>query len=31
MNLNRLTNARNWKHLWQNLSGAFKIYVNRKR
>lgn len=31
MNINRLTNARNWRHLWHNLSGAFKIYVNRRR
>lgn len=29
MNINRLTNARNWRHLWHNLTGAIKILFGR--
>jgi len=29
MNINRLTNARNWRHLWHNLTGAVKIMFDR--
>jgi radical SAM superfamily enzyme YgiQ (UPF0313 family) len=29
MNINRLTNARNRRHLWQNLTGAVKIMTGR--
>jgi radical SAM superfamily enzyme YgiQ (UPF0313 family) len=29
MNLNRLTNARNMRHLWHNLTGAVKIILDR--
>jgi radical SAM superfamily enzyme YgiQ (UPF0313 family) len=30
MNINRLTNARNWQHLWHNLSGAVRILLDRE-
>jgi radical SAM superfamily enzyme YgiQ (UPF0313 family) len=30
MNLNRLTNARNWRHLRNNLAAAFKIMLGRR-
>ena len=30
MNFNRLTNARNWLHLWHNLKGALKIFIQGK-
>jgi anaerobic magnesium-protoporphyrin IX monomethyl ester cyclase len=30
MNINRLTNARNWQHLWHNLTGAVKIMLDRE-
>jgi radical SAM superfamily enzyme YgiQ (UPF0313 family) len=29
MNINRLTNARNWRHLWHNFAGAVKIALDR--
>lgn len=29
MNINRLTNARNWQHLWHNLSGGVRIMLDR--
>lgn len=29
MNINRLTNARGWRHLWHNLTGAAKILIGR--
>jgi radical SAM superfamily enzyme YgiQ (UPF0313 family) len=29
MTINRLTNARNWYHLWRNFRGAFKLLLSR--
>jgi anaerobic magnesium-protoporphyrin IX monomethyl ester cyclase len=29
MNINRLTNARNWRQLWHNLTGAARIMLDR--
>jgi radical SAM superfamily enzyme YgiQ (UPF0313 family) len=31
MNINRLTNARNWRHLLNNLKAAFKLLTTRDR
>ena len=31
MNINRLTNARNWRHLLNNLKAAFKLIMTRER
>jgi len=30
MNINRLTNARNWRHLWRNLKAAAKIMLDHR-
>jgi hypothetical protein len=30
MNINRLTNARSWRHLGRNLVGAAKIILRKK-
>jgi anaerobic magnesium-protoporphyrin IX monomethyl ester cyclase len=29
MNINRLTNARNWRHLWRNFRGAVELMLER--
>lgn len=30
MNINRLTNARNWRHLWHNMVAALKLLFDRR-